>query len=77
MTGDQMKEIAEKIRSADPKTRRNGLIVLRATLQLTITMIDAYLEKEGGTVNGKNEKQTDDEEPRVEGTAGAAGGTPE
>ena len=59
--------IAEKIRSVDPETRVKGLLALKATLQLTIAMIDAALEKEGG-YNGKV-NQTDSEQPREQSEA--------
>ena len=46
MTGEQWKVLAEKIRSADPDTRRTGLLALKGALQLMIAMIDNYIEKE-------------------------------
>ena len=72
MTSEQFKALADKIRSTDPATRRKGLEALRGVLQLTIAMIDAVLAKEGGAADGTNEKQEHDEEPRVEGSAGAS-----
>ena len=77
MTIEQLKALADKIRSTDPATRRKGLEALRGVLQLTIAKIDAVLAKEGGTEHGTNEKQTHDKEPFVEGSAGAEAGTPE
>lgn len=59
--------IADKIRSVDPETRVKGLLALKATLQLTIAMIDSALEKEGGH-NGKI-NQTDPEQSRIESEA--------
>lgn len=60
--------IADKIRSVDPETRVKGLLALKATLQLTIAMIDSALEKEGGYNNGKI-NQTDPEQSRIESEA--------
>lgn len=69
MTAEEMKVIADKIRSIDPETRRKGLLILKSTLQLSVRVIDKLLE---GGHNGTNEKQNDDQESRFEGDAGAA-----
>lgn len=46
MTREQLNAITEKIRSADPETRRKGLVALREILALSVAMIDALLKKE-------------------------------
>lgn len=46
MTREQLQAITEKIRSADPETRRKGLVALRDVLSLAVAMIDALLKRE-------------------------------
>lgn len=56
MTREQLLAIAEKIRSADPETRRKGLVALRDVLSLAVSMIDALLKKEDqGNAEKKDE----------------------
>lgn len=54
MTTEQMRMILDKVRSADPETRRKGLEALRAALVMIISMIDVQLNKE---VKGNAEKK--------------------